>query len=61
MSLDGLDEIYESVRIEKYKETYSAEYIKYLDNHEKNIGNKFPPIPQQMWLESQKKDKKCNQ
>ena len=21
-------------------------YQKYLDNHEKNIGNKFPPIPE---------------
>ena len=61
MSLAGLDKIYESVRMidEKYKETYDAEYIKYLDSHKKN--NKFPPIPQQMWLESQNKDKKCNQ
>ena len=44
MGYDELNEHYESLNKDKITK-YNNSYDKYLDEHERNIGNKFPPIP----------------
>lgn len=47
----GYDELYEHyVSLNKESiEKYNNSYEKYLDEHKRNIGDKFPPIPESMF------------
>ena len=55
MGYDELNEHYESLN--KYKITkYNNSYDKYLDEHERNIENKFPPIPKSDFNNIKEKD-----
>lgn len=45
MGYEELNSHYESLN-KKNIEKYNNSYQKYLDNHERNVGNKFPPIPE---------------
>ena len=45
MGYEELNGHYESLNKDKI-EKYNNSYQKYLDNHERNIGNKYPPLPE---------------
>lgn len=60
MGYEELNSHYESLNKKSIEKYNNNSYQKYLDNHEKNIGNKFPPIPEYNFNEIKASEKEEN-